>query len=806
MLDGALRDALIGLRRSRRFFVTVTVSLGLSVGGVVGAAGLLHVIALRPLAVPNPGELVAVYPAVGEALLGIPGATLDELKRVQRPFSSMCGVSRGVVAVEVSHGISRRSYESVDGDCARTLEIRPTLGRLIGPEDMAATTSAAPVVVLSYRFWKGVYGGDPAVLGTSLKFQGRPLTVIGVGPAGFGGLTVDQGPDLTVPLGLLAQPGGRVLALWSVGRLNAGTTFDEARATMAGLWPIVYRETNPLNVGQPVPRASTAEALRVISVSHGFSDVRVRYSHALYWLTALAILLWVLTCINVGGLFLVRTFAREREFQIRVALGASRQRLVARLFVESLLLAGAAAALAVTVGSGLTRVLFATVWTSSVPSTVDLSPDFVMLATAAGLSFLTTTFVSLGPITLVAVRRWSSPLSGRTTTSATPLWRRAVLAAQVAVSFVLLFSALSFASSLNGLRRIDPGYARSEVVYARLDPLPGAAFDDANAYLAALLDRAAAMPGVEASAVSLAFPAAEVRHVEALTPSFRAESAEAGSEFAAATDWVSPDFFRAAGMSLVAGRSFTWDDTVDRTQVVIVTARMASLLFPDGEAVGRRLRFPAGRTATVVGVVADATAGDPRIVAFPRVYVPILQEPRRSLGVNLILRAKRPIGPPEVRAAIGPLGKQSVTLVRSASEQTELFLARERLMSNVAMMFASIAAMMLVVGLYGLLSYVVAQRRREIGVRLALGAKRHRIAWLTVSEAVVVGAMGLALGLPAALYVLSASSDLIVDGATTGTVALVSTVTLQLVTMVGASLLPTLRAASVDPAEVLRQE
>lgn len=807
MLAAAVKAGFVGLLRAPRFLLTVTVTLGVAVGGLVAIGNLLNEVTLRPLRVSDPSKLVAVYPGIGEALLGIPISTLLELKRTQEVFESMCGVSRGVISMEASGQVSRRAWEAVDGDCAHTLGIRASLGRLIGNEDLPTTLAAAPVVVLSHRFWLDAYEGDASIIGRTIRLNGDPVTVIGIGPAQFDGLTIDRGPDMTLPLGTATRIlGGRILALWAVGRLRPETTLDDVAPRLRVLWPAAYAATNPVTAGQTASRAGSAENLRIISASRGFSELRDRYDQSLQWLTLLAALLWALTCINVGGLFLIRTIGRDSDHRIHMALGSGRARLVTQLLAESFFVAVAGTMIAIVLGSRFGDLLLGIVWTSSLPATVDISPDLQFFTAAFGLSLLTTLLVSIAPLMFLSTRRLDRLKVSRGSTRTMANWRRAILCAQVSVSFCLLFLAASFYRNLDEIRAIDPGFSREQLSFARLDANPGISPSlDIAAYMRELLIGSSSVHGLQAASFAVSFPTAEVRHVEALVPSIGAEMSPEGSEIAAARDWISPGFFKSTGIGLLGGRDFTWDDNVGRPAVAIVNGRVATLLFPNGDAVGRRLRLP-GRLLTIVGIASDASGGDPRITGFPRVFLPVLQDPRRASSGNLIWSADSSVDHSQVRGLVTSLGRHSVTYVRSADEQTALLLARERLLSAVSLTFAGIAGAMVLLGVYGLLSYLAFQRRKEIGVRIAVGASRRSIARMFLNETSAVTLIGIALGLPLATNIASIADPLLFSSDVTGTSTLIGTCVFLAIAMFCGSLWPVIDAARIPPAEALRHE
>lgn len=804
----AIRDAVVGFVRAPRFFVTVVLTMGLAMGGLGTIGNLLYAVVFRPLNVPEPSRLAAFYTGIGEGLMGIAPNTLAELNRNQEVFEGLCGIERGTFSVELDGALSRHLWEGVGGTCARTLGIQPSLGRLIGEEDAPSADAPAPVVVLSHRYWQRSFASNPAVLGLTLKVNGVALTVVGVGPVGYDGINVDAGPDLTVPFGTSAKLSGfRPLALWAVGRLRSDVTIEQALAAMRVSWPAAYAATTSATPAQVMARAGSAEVVRVESMARGMSELRVRYERSLYALGLLAALLWGLACLNISGVFLTRTVSREMEFRIQVALGAGRGRLFGKLIAEAAVVAAGGAAVALFMTLAMSSIVLNAAWTNSLPSTLDVMPDATTILVAIAACAVTMAIVSAPSMAMVAFRDWAVLTgSAQTTSRAASHWRRAILAAQVSASVVLLFMAAVMTRNLSQLQGINPGFARDHVTFARLDQRPTVApADNPTVYLRQLLERTQGLSGVKATAFALSFPTAQVRQVEALTPGFRTDTSAAGSEITAASDWVSPGFFEASGMTLVRGRDLSWQDVAGQPEVAVATAGMARLLFADADPVGRRVRMPTGKLVTIVGIAGDATSGDPRIAGFPKLYLPVLQDPRRMAGGNLILRQDQPVNlRAELDATVAALGRQSVTFMRTATEQTDLLLARERLLAELSSFFGALAVIVVTLGLYGLLSYSVAQRRREIGVRSALGATRARIVFLVVGEGLLITSLGIVVGIPLAAWVRTTASTLLFQPPPVDSVAILGTIAVVALASGIASAMPARTAARLAPSEALR--
>jgi predicted permease len=561
---------------------------------------------------------------------------------------------------------------------------------------------------------------------------------------------------------------------------------------------------------QQLARLGSPDVVHVESAATGLSELRTRYERALYALTGFGALLWALACVNVSGVFLIRTIARETELKIHAALGASRARLIGRIATEAALLIAIAGFLAFGAMRTIGAYLIRTAWTSVSSSTIAIAPDRLALFTLLAGCAVTAFVVVVPSLVVVLMRDWVSLVASARDTPrrATAWWRRAIVTAQVAASLVLVAVAILLVQNLWRLRALPTGVAQDQIAFARLEPRPGLKpLADASDVLRDMLDRAAALPGSTGGAFAVSFPTSELRQIQSTAPGYRAERAPAGSEVAAAVDWISPGFFHAVGMRLLGGRDLTWDDVPGHPEVAVISARMAQRVFAATDPIGQRVRLPSGKLLTVVGVVSDAAGGDPRVEDFPRMYLPVLQDPRRIDNGNLIVRHG---GALDVRAGIqvvvNAIGRQSILYVRTANEQTSLVLGRERLLAQVSSYFAVLAVLVVVIGLYGVLAYAVAQRRRELAIRAALGAQRLKLLTTVIGETAWMTIAGIAVGVPTALWARRAVHALLFNGANESAAALAMATGIMVVAAIIATLAPSRQLLKPALIDALRQD
>ena len=810
-----IRYVLRGLARSPRFWLLPALTLALAIGGGGALLSLFNAFMLRQLAVERPAELVTVYPGIGEAVLGLPIRTLAELRKSQDVVSDLCGYSRGSLQVEVQGTVSPHTNEAVTGNCYRMLGVQPHIGRLLDERDAPDAGDPALVAVISHRFWTRAFDRDPAAVGRTLRVQGVPLTIVGVTPPAFNGIDVEQAPDLTVSLGTLTKlaggPPANAFALFSIGRLRQDTTLAEARASLRLVWPAVWAETNPTPPGRQPSRAAAADALQVESVARGLSEQRILYGAALSRLVVLSGIVLLLACLNVGGVLLARTVARDRELAVRAALGASRLRIAGLLALEGVVLAAVAAVAAVPIAWWASRYLAATAWIRVAPTTLDAAPEAWVLVAIGGVGLGAGVIACLPALAVVSSRRWQLTDGGPRVTAAAGTGQRTLIVGQVAVTLALVFCAGLFARNLAAIRSLYPGYEPDGLRWTRLELVYGQpAGIDQGAYFRPIIERIQAIPGVSGAALSVGFPTTERRHVAVPVPFTRADAF--GIEAVPGDmEYVSPGFFAMLGVRLLQGREMAWSDTEKQPAVAVINRALATRLFPGGGAIGGRVQSPqtAGGSPgyTVVGVVENSSPGDVRIRDLPTVFVSLLQNPRVMSAPPLVVRTSDAAGLERaIRSVIEPLGRHRVSGLQTIANQADRFHMRERVLAGVSAAFAGLSLLVGSLGLYGLLAQMVAGRTRELGVRRALGASGARVVSMVLREGMLLVGAGLALGLPVVFVAGRAARVLLYDVPEHDPVALVGSMVLLAGVALVACGWPARRAAAIGPVEALRHD
>ena len=806
------------LQRNPGFALVAIASLALGIGANTAIFQLIDAVRLRALPVENPQELAAVrianygryeQPVNQGSHPEMTYPLWEQIRDHQQAFSGIFAWYEQPIHVRIGAEIQHVNGLVVSGDFFKVLGVAPLLGRVLTSED-DRPGCGSPGVMISHALWQRQFGGDTSVLGRKLIIEGQPFDVIGVTPAGFFGMEMDRHFDVAVPLCLLGGAGWleRRDFWWLAvaGRLKPGWPLDRASAHLQSISPGIFQATAP--TGRDV-REYLKLSLGAFPVGTGYSSLRKQYGEPLWLLLAIAGLVLLIACANLANLILARASARERELAVRLALGASRGRVIRQLLAESLLIASAGAIAGVLLARNLSRFLV-----SFLNVEVDLSMDWRVLGFAAAAALLTSMLFGLAPA--LRVTR-SSPgaamkAAGRGMTSTRERFglRRALVVTQIALSLVLLMSALLFVRSLQNLLTVDTGYRHEGVLIAYLDAsnanLPPARAKSINREW---LDRIRATPGVYGAATASIVPLRS----ESWTLGIKAAGTRKQGQGSSRFSWVSDEYFRTMGAPLVAGRDFNQRDTPTSPKVAIVNEAFARELLDRGNPIGQTFRTAAepGYPETlyeVVGLVRNTKYNDIRADFEPIVFADASQLTNEATYAQVLIRSTIPLTQltSSVRNTIRDVSPGIDVSFTALKTQILEKLLPERLMATLSGFFGFLAAVLATIGLYGVVSYMVTRRTNEIGIRLALGASRRDVVRMILREAGILLGMGLLAGTALALACGRAASSVLFnlhpyDPATLA-IAIGSLAAIAL----AASLGPALRAANLDPMVALREE
>jgi predicted permease len=811
-----LRFGFRNLRKTPGFTATAIVTLSLSIGANTAIFMLLDAIRLRSLPVQDPQELAEVritdsgHQGVGinQQYGELTRPLWQEIRDRQQSFSGVFAWS--VNLRYVGRGSEMRHFHElrVSGDFFPVLGIRPWRGRLLTPEDEGACPMTRAVV--SYPYWQSELGARDLSPTIKLVVDNELVEIVGVTPPGFYGMVVGQDFDIAVPY---CQPkeGLRrdVFEVAVMGRLKPGETIQHASAEMDALSPAIFEGTVP--PGRDGHETETYKQFRLAAypASTGVSWLR-EYDRSLFLLLGIAGLVLLIACTNLANLMLARASARHREMAVRLALGASRYRLIRQLLTESLLLTAMGAALGVALAQALSRVLVWSFSTEGAAVTLQMVTDWRVLLFAIGVTALTTVVFGVVPA-LRATR--AEPISamktgGRGTTEARERFslQRLMVVTQVSVSLVLLIGALLFVRSFHNLMTFDPGMRENGITEAFLgfwqSNLPRERWAD---FQRELLDEVRSVPGVLNAATTTNVPLSGGSWAHGI----QIGSQDGNSKFT----WVSPDYFETMGIRVIRGRSLTREDTATSQRVALVNETFVRRYLSGANPIGQTLRtspepdYPA-TVYEIVGVIPDTKYDDLRGQTPPMTFAPAAQFPGQGPWTSVMIHSNLS------SAAIGAAAKRVIAekhpdvVTQFTDFQSEIRdgQVEERLMATLSGFFGLLAVLLAVVGLYGVISYMVAMRKNEIGIRMALGASRGDVVGIIVRQTLVLLALGVGLGVVLALAAVRSAGSLLFGLQPNDPLTFAGASALLITIALIASFLPARRASRVDPMVALRYE
>jgi predicted permease len=826
-----LRYGVRMLRTHKGFTAVAVLTLALGIGANTAVFTLINALLLRALPVTDPHELVVIRARSQSVDAFISFPMYRDLRARQQVFTDILAAGAGMELVRLTMPAGTGTVELDNIQTSRVtpnywnvLGVHPALGRFFTEDEDRNPNSAetaGSLAVLSHSFWEQQFGSDPGVLGRTVLVNRSSCRVIGVAPRGFFGEAVGGEPDIWLPLisfssrAGLDERGGSFTS--HIARLKPGVSREQAQTAMTLLFQQLI-QANPR--GLLAPNSISASAIQgfTIELQPGapgisFGPLRRTFTRPLWIIMAIVALVLLIACANVANLLLARAVARQREISVRLALGCGRFRLVRQLLTESLLLSALGAGAGLFVAWWGSHVLLRMVDTGRVPLRLDISPDARVLLFTVAVMILTGIGFGMAPawrasgLDLASAMKDHARGGGRRVKQ---YLGRTLVVLQVALSLLLLIGAGLLIRSLYNLRQIDHGFQPEQVLIFDLMHNPNNREPAALARVAREAhDRVRQIPGVKSASISrlMLFGPSNISTFLNIR-----DYATAQGEIVARYNSVSPGYFETVGMTLIAGRGIEERDMENAPLVAVINEAMARRYFPDGNAIGRIMEVNAdgpmqGKPTEIVGVVRDAKYNNLRAEVKPMFYVSIQQLPRdlESLEVRTTEPLSAIVG--SVRAALSEVTKD--LMIRRAvplSDQVDQTLASERMLTTLCALFGVLALLLACVGLYGVLSYAVAQRTQEIGIRMALGATERNVLWLVLRQSLTVVLAGIAIGLSLAILSTRLISSFLYGLSPTNPAAIALSTLLLIMVALLACYLPARRAAKIDPMTALRCE
>jgi putative ABC transport system permease protein len=823
-----IRHAFRFLRLSPGFTIVAVLTLALGIGANTAIFQLIDSIRLRTIPVKNAQELGTIRIAdrhwgsgqFSSQYSQLTFAMWEQIRKRQEGFAEIAVWSDQRFNLATGGEVRNAKGIRVSGDFFHVLGLEPILGRLLGPADDQPGCSISGANI-SYAFWQRNFAGDPSVVGKKLTLDSNSFQVIGVTPSGFNGISIGDTFDVAVPICVepILHPRNNRLTLrhawWlaTIGRLKTGWTIARANSQLLAVTPAILQETIPPVYDAEGTKKYLEYKLGAFSASTGFSELRQDSETSLWLLLGISGLVLLIACANLANLMLARTSARERQITIRRALGATRWRMVRELLSESLLLAAAGSICGLFLAFAISRMLVAFISTQQNQVSLDLGMDWRVLAFTTALAALTTVSFGLAPA-LRSTRAEPATLlqsGSRGTTGGRERFslRRILIVSQVGLSVVLLMGALLFVRSLRNLTTLNVGFQQTGILVTHVDftrlQLPEERFTE---YKGDLVKRVQAIPGVESAAHAMMVPFGGM--------TWNNDVINEGSDKDAGVAWenfLGPGYFKTVGTPLLVGRDFDDRDTTTSVKVAIVNQAFVKKILKGADPLGKRFRIheAPGKPRPlyeIVGVTADNKFQDMHEEFLPFMYFPATQQEKPSPDDQILIRSSLPI-----TTLIGSM-KETIADVNPGIDldfkvfKTRIHdsLLQDQLMATLSGFFGFLAALLAAIGLYGVMSYMVIQRTKEIGIRMAIGAERFDVLRMILHEATVLTVSGLVIGTGLALGSAQAAKSLLFGLKPRDPLTLVlAVVTLSAVAAL-ASFLPAYRASKLDPLTALRYE
>ena len=816
-----------GLRKNPGFVLVVVLTLGLGIGANTAIFSLMDQVLLRSLPVRDPGSLVLLDgpgPFQGRTMNAFTFSypMYRDFREQNQVFDGIVGRFPASMTVVWRGQAERANGELITGNYFDVLGVRAAAGRVFNAAD-DQTPGAHPVAVLSHGYWMRRFGGDPGAIGQTITVNGHPLTIVGVSAAGFSGLQVGQAADIMVPMMMKPQ----MTPTWNdldnrrsrwinlVARLKPGVSREQAASGLQ----VIYRQINEAeikdiaNASESFRQRFVAKQIQLLPGHRGLSDLRQQFSTPLIVLMSMVGVVLLIACANVANLLLARTTSRQREIAVRLALGAGRGRIVRQQLVESAMLAFAGAAVGLVLAAWTGELLLAALPGDPASRNLSATPDWRVAGFALVLAVLTAIVFGLAPAIQATRSTVTSALKEEAGSVAgggrQARLRRLLVIGQVAMSMLLLAGAGLFARSLFNLKAIDPGFRTENLVAFSIDPsLSGYE----NARLLSLYERMqgelSTLPGVRS--VSMSEVGVLTGNQWGMTVRVDGYQAKEGEDMNPNVDGVGPRYFETMGIPLVVGREFNDTDTIGAPKVAIINETMAKYFFGTDSPLGRRIGFGRGSATDIeiVGVVRDVRSLQLRDRPARFLYIPYRQDTGLT-GLTFYVRSSQDgaSASTAVREAVRRLDANlPIYDMKSLEVQVDESLFVERMVAVLSVAFGVLATLLAGIGLYGVMSYAVARRTREIGIRMALGAERSRVLWLVLKEVAVLAAAGIVTGTAAAIWLTRQVQSQLFGIAPNDPATMAGAVVILGAIALLAGYIPARRATSIDPMIALRTE
>ena len=816
------------LRRNPTFSIVAILTLALGTGANAAIFQLVNSIRLRSLPVERPQELVSI--AIDTNDTGRTGRfmsrrpffsepLLQAIRAQQQGFSHVFGwgITTWNLATDGEYRPAQGLY--VTGGFFAGLGVKAQIGRVITDAD-DKSGCGAPGAVLTHGFWQSRYGGNPAVIGQTVMLDGRPFDVIGVTPPQFFGPEVGRSFDVAIPVcaeplirganSALGKPDYWFLDM--MARLAPGWTVERADAQLKGIASGIFAATLPPRYNPESAKNYLAFKLTAKPAGTGVSGLRNAYATQLWILLGATGLVLLITCANLANLMLARATAREREIAVRLAIGASRTRLVRQMLSESLLIAGLGAAGGIVVAQWLSKTLVMFLSTENNLLFVDLSPDWRVFTFIAGVAILACLFFGLSPALKATGTSPGKAMQagGRSQSDSAERFalRRGLVVVQVALSMVLIVGALLFGRSLRNLVTVDPGFRQDGVIAINVDVRRSAVGEAARAQVyAQVLERIRAVPGIEAAAEALIVPMSGSGWNQTILIDGVKKDGIVNM------NRVGEDYFRTMGTQMIAGRTFGPEDRPGATETAIVNEMLARKYFGSANPIGRTFQIDSspGESSPfyqIVGVVKDTKYQELREDFTPIAYFAAAQEKEYGPFLDLVARSSLPLATvtPTLTRVVREVAPNSTVAYETVSNYVRDSLVTERLMASLSGFFGVLAMLIATIGLYGVMSYMVSRRKVEIGIRMALGADPRKVIRMVLGESGVLLAIGVIVGAALAAFTSRWAASLLfgLESRDPASFA-VAAAALGVVSLI-AAWIPARRASRLAPTIALRED